>query len=237
MTTPLVSVVMVVCNVEGFLAEAIESILAQTFREFEFVIVDFGSIDKSKEIISSYAAKDSRIKFHEISHCRLSEARDAAARRASGKYIAITDADDISLPDRLLWQVEFMEAHPQVGVVGGGVEFIDAVGRPLTSAVTAFGINLNNPTENSDIQSELLTRCAFWAAVLVRRDAFVKVGGYRPIFVQAEDYDLYMRISDHYELANLKQVYSNIECTRNRYRSARRNSRLSIFSPYRLPRC
>ena len=52
----------------------------------------------------------------------------------------------------------------------------------------------------------LLTRCAFWAAVLVRRDAFAKVGGYRPVFVQAEDYDLYMRISDHYELANLKQV-------------------------------
>lgn len=203
---PLVSVVMVVCNVDRFLAEAIQGILDQTFRDFEFVIVDFGSTDKSKEIISSYAARDSRIKFHEIPHCRLSEARDAAGRLAAGKYIAITDADDVSLPDRLLWQVEFMERHPQVGVVGGGVEFIDAAGTSLTNAVTAFGTNLHNPIENSEIQSEMLIRCTFWAAVLVRRDAFLKVGGYRPVFMQAEDYDMYMRISDHYELANLKQV-------------------------------
>lgn len=197
---------MVVCNVDRFLAEAIEGILAQTFRDFEFVIVDFGSTDKSKEIISAYAAKDPRIKFHEIPHCRLSEARDAAGRLATGKYIAITDADDVSLPDRLALQVDFMESHPQVGVLGGGIEFIDAAGKSLTTAVVAFGMNLHNPTEDSEIQSELLIRCTFWAAVLVRREAFVKVGGYRPLFVQAEDYDLYMRISDHYELANIRQV-------------------------------
>src|ERR1039457_6493214 len=76
MNKPPVSVVMVTCNVERFLGESIESILGQTFRGFEFVIVDFGSTDNSKSIISSYAAMDSRIKFHIIPSCGLAEARN-----------------------------------------------------------------------------------------------------------------------------------------------------------------
>src|ERR1700688_2996712 len=100
MNKPLVSVVMVVCNVERFLAEAIESILAQTFRDFEFVIVDYGSTDRSKIIISSFAAKDKRIKLHEIPNCSLPEARNAGSFLAQGKYIAVIDADNISLPER-----------------------------------------------------------------------------------------------------------------------------------------
>ena len=95
MTEPVVSVVLVVCNVERFLGEAIESILRQTFREFEFIIVDFGSTDKSKEIVSSYAAKDVRVRLHEIPLCGLAEARNAGCFLARGKYIAIVDADDV----------------------------------------------------------------------------------------------------------------------------------------------
>ena len=75
MKLPSISAVMVTCNVQRFLAEAIESILGQTFRDFEFIIVDFGSTDDSRSIISSYAAKDSRIKFHEITRCGLATAR------------------------------------------------------------------------------------------------------------------------------------------------------------------
>jgi hypothetical protein len=197
---------MVVCNVERFLAEAIESILGQTFREFEFIIVDFGSTDRSKEIIASYAAKDSRIKLHQIPHCRLAEARNASCFLAQGEYIAIMDADDVSLPDRLMWQVDFMEKHPRVGVVCGGVELIDGAGESRTSSVVSSGVSLNRPTDNRGLQSALLTYCPFWEAVLMRREAFVQVGGYRPVFVQAEDYDLWMRVSEHFELANLEQV-------------------------------
>src|SRR5579864_6120600 len=113
---PVVSVVMIVYNVERFLGEAIQSILGQTFREFEFLIVDFGSTDESKSIVSSFAAKDRRIKLHEIQNCGLAEARNAGCSLAQGKYIAIIDADDISLPERLRWQVDFMEKHPEVGL-------------------------------------------------------------------------------------------------------------------------
>ena len=104
-----------------------------------------------------------------------------------------------SLPNRLLWEVEFIESHPEVGVVGGAVECIDAAGRVLTT--------WSNPTENRTIQLELNERCLLrQSTTLMRRDAFVALGGYRVPFVQAEDYDLWLRIAERYQLANLEQV-------------------------------
>jgi glycosyltransferase involved in cell wall biosynthesis len=199
MSKPLVSVAMVVCNVDRFLGESIESILHQTFTDFEFIIVDFGSTDKSKAIISSYAAKDSRIKFHEVPHCCLAEARNVACSLAQGRYIAVMDADDVSLPNRLKWEVDFMETHLQVGLVGGATEWIDGTGRSL-------GIH-DFPTEDHEIRSALTVRCPFCQpTVLIRREAFVLVGGYRTVYAQAEDYDLWLRIAERFEVANLKQV-------------------------------
>jgi len=202
MNEPLVSVVMVVCNVDRFLAESIESILGQTFKDFEFIIVDFGSTDKSKAIAASYAAKDSRIKLHDVPTCSLPEARNAGCFLARGEYIAIMDADDVSLPNRLLWQVEFMEKHREVGVLGGAVEWMDAAGKPLRK--------MAHPLRNAEIQSALLRYSALWQpSVLVRRDAFVSAGGYRPAFVVSHDYDLWLRIADRFQMANLEQVVLN----------------------------
>jgi hypothetical protein len=199
MNKPLVSVVMVVCNVDRFLAESIESVLAQTFSDFEFIIVDFGSTDQSKAIISSYAARDSRIRMHEIPNCGLAVARNASCALARGQYIAIADADDVCLPERLLWQIEFMEKHPGVGLLGGAMEWIDAKGRRLF-------VN-GGPTEDHEIRSALAFRNPFGQnAVMIRRDTFTFVGGYRTVFAQAEDYDLWLRISEHFQCANLKQV-------------------------------
>jgi hypothetical protein len=203
MRSPLVSVVMVVCNVQRFLGEAIESILGQTYREFEFVIVDFGSSDKSKEIISSFAAKDSRVNFHEIPHCGLAEARNHACSLAQGQYIAIMDADDISVPERIAWEVDFLETHPQVGVVGGAVDWIDVTGKSLQSTWAA----LHPPVGNSEILPALQSENQFWQpSVLMRREAFTAVGRYRQAFAPAEDYDLWLRISEKFEVANLDRV-------------------------------
>src|SRR5260370_40231528 len=101
MSQPLVSVVMPVRNVERFLAESIESILAQTFRDFEFIIVDFGSTDGSKAIVSRYAAEDERIKPHHIPSCTLPIARNVGSQLARGKYIAVMDADELAQLHRL----------------------------------------------------------------------------------------------------------------------------------------
>ena len=196
---PLVSVVMVACNVERFLAEAIDSILAQTYSNFEFIIVDFGSTDGSKAIAAGYAAKNERIEFHEIPHCGLPEARNAACSFAKGKYAAIMDADDVARPERLALQVEFLESHPQVKALGGAVEWIDTNGTSL--------MKRENPPGNSEIQAALSERCPLWhPSVMISLDAFRQVGGYRAPFVVAQDYDLWLRIAERFELANLDDV-------------------------------
>jgi GT2 family glycosyltransferase len=199
MNKPIVSVVMVVCNVERFLSEAIESILSQTFREFEFVIVDFGSTDTTKAIVSSCAAKDERIKFHTIPSCGLGTARNASCSLAQGKYLAVMDADDVALSDRLASQLSFMEQNAEVGVMGGGVEWITAAGKSL--------VTLRYPTDNRDIQAALLEHCSVWhPTAFMRKDAFDAAGGYRAAFAPAEDYDLFLRIAEHFQIANLKEV-------------------------------
>ncbi|HET7207318.1 MAG TPA: glycosyltransferase family A protein [Terriglobales bacterium] len=199
MNSPLVSVAMVVCNVDRFLSQAIDSVLNQTLRDLEFVIVDFGSEDRSKAIVSGYAAKDSRIKFHEIPHCGLAEARNAACFLCKTDYIAIMDADDIAVEERLQWQMEFMLKSPDVGVVGGGVQWIDVQGMALRNAY--------NPCDDAEIQAQLLYGCPFWQpTVLMRREAFVQVGGYRDAFAPAEDYDLWLRIAEQYKMANLSKI-------------------------------
>jgi len=196
---PLVSVAMVVRNVERFLAESIESILAQTYRKFEFVIVDFGSTDNSQAIVAKYAEKDERVRLYQVLPCGLAEARNAAVAFAKGKYTAIMDADDVSLPERLSLQVQFMEAHPEVEVLGGAVEWIDANGTSI--------IVRENPAANRQIQAMLRECCPLWQpSVMVRRDAFLAAGGYRGAFAPAEDYDLWLRMAEHCEIANLRDV-------------------------------
>src|SRR5208283_1576195 len=196
---PLVSVVMVICNVERFLAEAIESVLNQTFHDFEFIIVDFGSTDKSKDIATSYAAEDSRITLSQIPRCSYIEAKIAACSLPKGRYIAIQDADDVSLRDRLKAEVDYMENHPEVGLLGGAVQRIDADGKHL-------GIADDYPTEDKEIRIALRKWNTFWhPTVLIRRDAFLRAGGYREATSPSDDYDLWLRISEHYQCANLKQ--------------------------------
>jgi hypothetical protein len=190
---------MVVRNVEHYLAESIESVLGQTFCDFEFIILDFGSSDRSKVIASSYAANDSRIRLHDIPHCGLAEARNAGCSLARAKYIAIMDADDVSLPDRLLREIDFMEKHPGFGLVGGAAEWIDGRGK--------FMFTVENPVADHEIKSALFAYCPFvHTSLLIRKEAFALVGGYRAAFALSQDYDLCLRISEHFPCANLKQA-------------------------------
>ena len=199
MKSPLVSVVMPVANVERFLAEAIESILTQSFRDFEFLIVDYGSTDKSPSIVANYASADSRVRTFAVPPCALPEARNFGCSQARGSYIAVMDADDVSLPERLRLQLDFMERFPKVALSGGAVEFINAAGESLQVH--------RHPTERSQLRSELLTHCTFWhPTVIVRREAFHCVGGYRPIFRYAHDYDLELRLAEKFQCANLSDV-------------------------------
>jgi hypothetical protein len=198
MEKPRVSVAMVVCNVERFLAEAIESILDQTLDDFEFIIVDFGSTDGTPAITSRYQANDRRIKTYVVPHCRLAEARNASCSLAQSPYIAIMDADDVALKDRLKRQVEFMDKHAEVGILGGAVELIDDAGKTLRT--------WNFPSQNGQIKDALLANqfCFAHPSIVMRKDVFASVGGYRGAFLAAEDYDLWLRMAERCELANLE---------------------------------
>jgi hypothetical protein len=199
MDCPTVSVVMAVRNAERFLAEAIQSILDQSYEDFEFIIVDYGSKDGSKTIVRDYAARDNRIKVHEISDCVLPEARNAGCFHARGRYIAVMDGDDISLPDRLSREVDYMESHPHVALLGAAVEWINSDGR-------SFHIH-RHPTDYSEIQKKHLIGGAFWhPTMIMRKEAFVSVGGYRRVMVCAHDYDLTARIAEKFECANLNEI-------------------------------
>jgi glycosyltransferase involved in cell wall biosynthesis len=200
METPLVSVAMVACNVERFLAEAIESILNQTFRDFEFIIVDFGSSDGSQSIVRRYQEKDKRIQFHVIPHCNLSEARNACCFRARGKYLALLDADDVALSDRLALQVNYLDRHPQVAILGGAVELIDGLGRRLGVA--------GRREIDRQIRHTLLKHSPFVVStVTMRAEEFRTAGGYRRAFDDSgEDYDLWLRMMERCRAANLGEV-------------------------------
>lgn len=118
---PLVSVVMPVYNSERFVAEAVDSILQQTLTDFEFLIVDDGSTDGSLGIIQDYAERDPRIRITQHSENRgVAAARNTGIARASGKYVAVMDSDDVSLPQRIEKQVTYLEAHSDIGAVGVG---------------------------------------------------------------------------------------------------------------------
>ena len=199
MTNPLVSVVMGVFNCERFLREALESILNQSFHDFEFVVVDDGSSDGSASILDSYEGRDARLRICHRQHAGLAESLNYGCSIALGKYIARMDADDIAVRDRLMWQVDYMETHPQVGVLGGAVEYIDSSGRSLG--------NHSYPADDRELKAALAFGCPLWhPTVLFRREILASTGGYRAVVVDAEDYDLWLRVADQFDLANLERV-------------------------------
>jgi GT2 family glycosyltransferase len=199
MDTPLISVVMSTFNGERFLAEAIESILAQSFTKFEFIIINDGSTDGTPALLDEYQKRDARIRVCHQENRGLVDALNTGCQMARGQYIARMDADDISIRDRLEWQLEFMERNPDIAVLGGFVELIDAAGQSL-------GVR-RNLLNDHEIRSSLPGACPFWhPTVLMRTEAFRSTGGYRKVVVDAEDHDLWLRMSEHSKLANLGEV-------------------------------
>ncbi len=200
MTVPLVSVVMSVYNGERFLTEAIESILDQSFCDFEFIVINDGSTDGSASILESYQKRDSRLRVYCQENRGLIESLNRGCSVAQGRYIARMDADDIAIHDRLLWQVDFMEKHSDVGLLGGGIEYIDAND-------TVFG-TCRHPVGHHAIEVALYQVEGSFChpATIMRKTHLIASGGYRSAFLDAEDYDLWLRMAECSQLANLDRV-------------------------------
>jgi len=192
---PKVSVVMSVYNGEKYLREAIDSILAQTFEDFEFIIINDGSTDGTANILKEFPDPRIRI-FENAKNEGLTRSLIRGCKEAPGKYIARMDADDISYPDRFQKQVEFLNARPEVGLVGSAWYYIDPQGN-------TFG-EISFPLEHESILEDVGTFNPFiHGSVMFRAAVYNEVGGYREFFQQTQDYDLWLRFAKKTRIANL----------------------------------
>jgi len=195
---PLVSVVMSVYNAEKYLDESIQSILSQTYSNFEFIIINDGSTDESLEIIERYAEKDNRIIVISRENRGLIASLNEGIKKAKGKYIARMDADDISMPTRFEKQVEFMEKNKHIGICG--------------TAVIGFGEDMKESiwklsTKSSALKTQLLfSSCFAHPSVMMRKEVLVQnTLLYNQEFLHVEDYALWVELAKITEFANLSQ--------------------------------
>jgi hypothetical protein len=194
--SPRVSVVMPVHNGGPYLEAAVDSILGQSFADLEFVIVDDGSTDSTGDVLRRYQTVDRRVRVVHQEKAGLVASLNRGCGLARAAYLARMDADDIAFPDRLARQVEFLDRHPNVAVVGSAVMRIDASGREIKRNVC--------PTSHAEIVEALREyTCFTHPSVTLRAAALADVGGYRWAYGPAEDYDLWLRLSERYKLANL----------------------------------
>jgi GT2 family glycosyltransferase len=189
---------MAVYNGMPWLTETLTSLRGQTFTDFEVVLIDDGSTDDTKGVLRAAAVADARFRVITQTNQGLVASLNRGIAEARGTLIARLDSDDLAMPDRLAMQVDFMRRHPDVAVVGSAIRIIDAHG--VAHRRQAY------PCAPEEVRSALLYGCALaHPAVMMRRDVVLAIGGYRESFRHAEDYDLWLRLAEKHELANLPQ--------------------------------
>jgi len=199
MGQPQVSVVIPVWNGERYLKQAIESILAQDFADFELIVVDDGSTDGSARIAGNFAG-DPRVKVLTQANGGVVAARNVGLNAARAEFVAFLDADDIAKPTRLSKQLTYLQAHPEIAVVGSHISYFDdgqglirTQEFPIGGTAVALALEAGNPLAQP--------------AVMLRKSMALAVGGYRAAFkLGAEDYDLWLRLVEKHPLDNLPEV-------------------------------
>lgn len=201
MTVPAISVAMSVYNGERFLAEAVDSIIAQTFTDFEFLILDDGSSDGSLAMLRTYAAKDSRIRIITRENRGLIVSLNQLLDEARAPIIARMDSDDICYPTRFEKQIAFLEANPDHGVIGAWSEDIDEHGAHYPLAGGGHELTHQALIAGIDGGGQLICHPVAMYRTSVVREA----GGYHAAFRHCEDYDLWLRLASQTKLANLPE--------------------------------
>jgi len=199
--TPSISVVLGVYNCQRYIADAVEGILGQTFRDFEFIVVDDGSTDLTTDILRRYESKDERLRVVRIPHGGIVDAANAGLSIARALLIARADADDICLPDRFEKQFAYLAEHPEVVCLGSRMLVMEPYGSALGES--------DHKLTHEEIDAELL-RGSGWAVpqpvAMMRMDAVLEVGGYRKEYLWSEDLDLFLRLAEVGRMANLPDV-------------------------------
>lgn len=197
---PKISVIMGVYNDEKFLSRSIESILSQTFCDFEFIICDDCSKDNSLEIIKAYQKKDSRIVLIENnSNMGLASSLNRCIEISKGEYIARMDSDDIALKERFVKQFDYLEENSNVAVVGTQAYYINELGERFKEYNRPFEISFKDAVRKSNL---------IHPSTMIRKSVLEEVNRYtvNNLTRRAEDYDLWCKISERgYKLANLSE--------------------------------
>ena len=184
-----IPILLAVRNGEQWIEKAILSIKNQTFKEYEFLIIDDGSTDLTKKIILKYTEEDSRIRYIYKEHIGLTKSLDYGLSKASGKWIARLDADDLALPERLYNQLNFIKDNKDTVLLGSNF---------LLKRNKAIIYSSNLPNSNSKLVYRLRTMKGFFphSSAFFLRDVAIKVGGYRSSFIKSQDHDLWLRLSE-----------------------------------------
>lgn len=186
-----VSVLMPVWNEEKFLGAALNSLLNQSFNDFEIILVDDASDDNTPSLVASYANKDPRVRpLRNARRMGLTKSLNRALKESHATFIARLDGDDIARPDRLERQVRHMQRHPYAVLSGTGVTLIDAQGRPTRDF--AEGLQPHAFRFTSLAHSPIVHSTAMF-----RRSVALRLGGYDEDFETAQDYDLWCRMLHH----------------------------------------
>lgn len=225
MSNKLVSIIIPAYNVEKYIRQSIFSVLQQTYKEIEIIIVDDGSTDSTGSIIAEYSAKDTRITILTQKNRGLAAARNTGLRHAKGEYLCILDSDDIMLPEKIAKQLEFLEQHPEFDITYSDLyHFIDGTSDVYHHTMGALGDN--------QYQTLLLGNVINPNAVFFRRSVFEKCGGFDETLRSAEDWEYWLNVAYH----KIKFGYQPIPLTlyRMRNNSLSANSVVMMETPIRV---
>lgn len=234
---PEITALMSAYNSEEFIAEAIESILAQTYSDFELIIVNDGSTDKTREIIEGF--KDERIKLFNLKKNRgVGPALNYGLSKVQSKYVVKVDADDISVPTRFEEQKKFLEDNPEISIVGSFIEFFPhnekvANSTRYQSYKTLFEKEINNLTKWEEIREKMYWFCAITHPSFMGKTEVIKLVGYED-FPMGTDYNLFYKLNKlGYKMVNLPKVLVKMRVSESSI-TARNLERFYVESVFRI---
>ena len=199
----LVSVVVPTYNAGRYVGEAIESVLRQTYKNFELIVIDDGSTDNTEEVVKRYGKQ---VRYIKQKNSGIAEARNRGIHAARGELISFLDADDVFLKHKLERQVRYMSDHPDCAMVYGNYSMMDEDGTLIHEDMFA---HMGVSCRSGMVLKELLLRCFIWTCtVVVKEEVFQKLGFFDSKFVSGQDYDMWMRIAAAYKTGCVSEPLS-----------------------------
>lgn len=196
---PLVSVIIPTYNAEKYVEEALLSIISQTYKNLEIIVIDDASSDNTKKLVSAIAKSDRRVVvYRNRINLGIGGTRSRGIKLAKGAYICWQDADDVSYPNRIALQVDFLNKNTDVGIVGGFLQFINESGESLQ-------MRMYKETDKELRKKIFRYNPVAQPAAMFRREVYEMVGGYNESYIVSEDLEMQLRAGVKYKFGNVQE--------------------------------